>query len=113
MKKLFVFAMILSLISGTGFAGQDAVQGAAKKVGDEIVDSVAKELVGKETVTTEVKPATLPPGLAKKGKVPPGWQNKSEVKVTKEKEPGLIEKWVSAIFKKAQPKETSTSAAQQ
>ena len=113
-KALFLFLTVFVFSHASAYA--DASQGGAvQKIKNEVANAVTDELVGKETVTTTTTTKTepgsvsLPPGLAKKGKVPPGWAKKMEgqevTTTTTEKEPSLIQKWVKAIFSKAQSKE--------
>ena len=104
-QNMILALIVVCMVVPSAFADPNTAQSAAKKVSDEVVGAVTDQLVGKETVTTtEIEPATLPPGLAKKGKVPPGWaKKKSKVKKVVEKEPSLIEKWAERIFQKADP----------
>lgn len=109
MKNFLWMFIALTLICSPVFAGPGEGESPVKKVGNEIANAVTDELVGKETVkttteTTTTAPMNLPPGLAKKGKVPPGWAKKRAIQTREEvteQKPSLIQKWVNIIFRKA------------
>lgn len=58
-----------------GQGAQEQKQSAGERIGNETADAVADVLTGedsKKTSSVKTKKGT-PPGLSKKGKVPPGW----------------------------------------
>ena len=79
MKKIIALLAIFAMVATPALAkppwsAKEAPSkaSAVEKVGDEIADSMADVLTG-NTSTPKTK-SSLPPGLAKKDKVPPGWQ---------------------------------------
>ena len=100
MKKITVLLIALGFLSTYAFAapkeGKGPAQGksedaATERVGNEIADTVADVLTGKEKKTTTTTGA-MPPGLAKKGKTPPGLEGKTPPGWGKGKKKGWTEK---------------------
>ena len=82
-------------------------ESAAERVGNEIADGVADVLTGdtsssKTTVTHSKSGSSLPPGLAKQGKVPPGHAKMGHTEVTtvKTKEDSPIKTFIKNLFGK-------------
>ncbi len=112
MKKIIGLFLAFSLMSPCAFAGKpDKVSHqdkndstAAERVGNEAADAIADVLTGKETKkTTTTTTGAMPPGLAKKGKTPPGWDKGKKTgwsKTTEVKEEGEspIHKFIKGLF---------------
>ena len=109
MRKILSLLVVALFISTSVWAKPDwAAKKAPKKVsestavervGDEIADSVADILTGGDTK----KPSNgnLPPGLAKKDKVPPGWaQGKKTGWGEKEDSDSPIKQFFKKLFSK-------------
>ena len=130
MKKMLVLVLIVCFFAASAYAkpphavkntapaATTAKPTAAERIGDEAADTVVDILVGedepKTTKTTKTvtssKAKGTPPGLAKKGKTPPGWSkgNKKgwsetkveEVEVTEKKE-SPVRRFIKGLFNKA------------
>lgn len=84
MRQLVIGVVLAGCLVPSGFAahkpgkrdeGQgvgQTVERAAKEVAKEAVDAVADELLDDKGRVTQTGTGSLPPGLAKKGKMPPG-----------------------------------------
>jgi len=85
-----------------GDKAQDAASqsSAGDKVANELADAITQPLSGEETSAKGEK--SMPPGLAKKDKTPPGWDKGKKTGWDKSKEQGhqdsVIDKAVKAVF---------------
>jgi len=64
------------------------------RVANEAADTVADVLTGKETGNTPPGQGTMPPGLAKQGKTPPGWDKGNKVGWNKTTTDSPIKRWI-------------------
>ena len=111
LRKLLVFLMIFSLIAaplyakpnkGKGASASSKKASAGERIGNEFADSVADVLTGEDSKSTaKSKSKKVPPGLAKKGKTPPGWDKGKKTgwdKEEKEKKDSPIKSFVKGLF---------------
>ena len=113
-KSIMGLTVLLSFVSVPSFAGPKAAQegpkevNASGRIANETMDAIADVLTGKESKAETTK--SLPPGLAKKGKTPPGWDKgrktgwKTEAK---KEEESPIKKFVKSVFSQAPQKNAS------
>ncbi len=96
MEKRWVLVLVLSLIVSPLWADPPGrvskkTVSAGDRIADEAAEAVAEVLTGEKSA----KPAkNLPPGLAKKGKVPPGHAMKQQA----EKKESPIKTFIKGLF---------------
>ena len=111
MKKIIGLFLALFLMSPYAFAGKPdkmphqgkTETSAAERVGNETADAIADVLTGKDTKKTTTTTGAMPPGLAKKGKTPPGWDKGkktgwTKTEVVKEEGESPIHKFIKGLF---------------
>lgn len=67
---LFVCAFSVSVMAKPQ---KESKASATERVGNEVADAVADVLTGDDSGKAAPSKGAMPPGLAKKDKVPPGW----------------------------------------
>ena len=84
---------------GAKWEAKSKENNAVVRVGDEIADSLADVLTGEES--SKSKKGNIPPGLAKKDKMPPGWEKGKKTGWSKEEssEDSVIRKFFKNLFK--------------
>ena len=104
MKRMMAILTILVLAASPVFAapkdkGPSQKADAGDRIANEAADAVADVLTGKDTKKT--KTGQMPPGLAKKGKTPPGWEKGKKTGWEKEvpAEDSPIKKFFKNLFK--------------
>lgn len=105
--KIFVFLLMLSIISAPVFAKAKTDTPAAsknepsniQKVANATTDAVVDVITGEDDKSSK----SLPPGLAKKDKTPPGWDKGEKTGWDKEasgtKSESPLKQFIRALFK--------------
>ena len=105
MKRIVAMLTILFLAASPVFAapkdkGPSQKASAGDRIANETADAVADVLTGKDS-TKKTTTGQMPPGLAKKGKTPPGWEKGKKTGWEKEvpAEDSPIKKFFKNLFK--------------
>lgn len=111
MRHLISALILVSFLAIPVYAGPKAGKGSDKnaaadsqnagdRIANETADAVADVLTGEDAKPQPAK-GTMPPGLAKKDKTPPGWDKGNKTGWDKEAPPpedSPIKKFIKSVF---------------
>jgi hypothetical protein len=104
LKKMTVLMLLfVCVFSASAMAKpqKESKPSATERVGDEVADAVADVLTGDDSGKAAPSKGVVPPGLAKKDKVPPGWSKGEKTgwdKASQEESP--IKRFFKNLFSK-------------
>jgi len=103
-RRIVVFSLILLLTTSQSYSkpawkDQPYSKGgsAGSRIANEAGDAIADILTGEDS-NYRHKSNKLPPGLAKKGKTPPGWSKGKKTGWDKEKKDSPIKSFFKGLF---------------